>query len=358
MTTSESPSPSAITDAHRRFAVAPMMELTDRHYRYLARRLTRHTLSWTEMVTARAVVHGDRERLLGMAAGGGPTVLQLGGSEPAIMAEAAAVGEAWGHDEININVGCPSDRVQSGRFGACLMAEPALVAENVRAMRDAVSVPVTVKCRLGIDRDDSYEALERFVRHVADAGCEQVIVHARKAWLDGLSPKENRSVPPLRYEHVYRLKAAMPDLHVTINGGIADWASVHAHLAEVDGVMLGRHAYYHPAFLARADAEVFADLDDGHPPADDVAALADVARDYARYTQGWVERGLKASLLLRHLVALFQDVPGARRWRRHLSEHGPKTSDAIGLVEEALAFVAHEAERHDTADAFPNRRSA
>ena len=327
---------SRITDAHRRFAVAPMMELTDRHYRHLARRLSRHTLLWTEMVTARAVVHGDRERLLGNDVDGGPTVLQLGGSEPAIMAEAAAVGEAWGYDEININVGCPSDRVQSGRFGACLMAEPALVAENVRAMRDAVGVPVTVKCRLGIDRDDGYEALERFVRHVADAGVEQVIVHARKAWLDGLSPKENRTVPPLRYEHVYRLKAAMPELHVSINGGIDDWPSVHAHLAEVDGVMLGRHAYYRPAFLGRADAEVFAELGGGRDP----AALADVARDYARYTQGWVERGVKASLPLRHLIALFQDVPGARRWRRHLSENGPRTSDAIGLVEEALAFVA------------------
>ena len=319
-----------------------MMELTDRHYRHLARRLSRHALLWTEMVTARAVVHGDRERLLGMEPGDGPTVLQLGGSEPAIMAEAAAVGEAWGHDEININVGCPSDRVQSGRFGACLMAEPALVADNVRAMRDAVDVPVTVKCRLGIDRDDSYEALERFVRHVAGAGCEHVVVHARKAWLDGLSPKENRSVPPLRYEHVYRLKAAMPDLHVTINGGIDDWSAVHAHLAEVDGVMLGRHAYYRPAFLARADVEVFADLDGGREPADDVAALADVARDYARHAQGRVDRGLKASLVLRHLVALFQDVPGARQWRRHLSERGPKATDAVALVEEALAFVVRD----------------
>jgi len=319
-----------------------MMELTDRHYRHLARRLSRHTLLWTEMVTARAVVHGERERLLGSDADGGPTVLQLGGSEPEVMAEAAVVGEAWGYDEININVGCPSDRVQSGRFGACLMAEPGLVAANVRAMRDAVDVPVTVKCRLGIDRDDSYASLEDFVRHVAGAGCEHVIVHARKAWLDGLSPKENRTIPPLRHEYVHRLKAAMPGLHVTINGGIDGWAAVHAHLAEVDGVMLGRHAYYHPAFLARADAEVFADLGDGRAPGDDLESLAEVARDYARYTQGWVEGGLKASLLLRHLVALFQDVPGARRWRRHLSEHGPRTRDAVALVDDALAFVLRD----------------
>jgi len=316
-----------------------MMELTDRHYRHLARRLSRHTLLWTEMLTARAVVHGDRERLLGCDADDGPLVLQLGGSEPEVMAEAAAIGEAWGHDEINMNVGCPSDRVQAGRFGACLMAEPELVAENVRAMRDAVSIPVTVKCRLGIDRDDSYEALERFVRTVVDAGCEHVIVHARKAWLDGLSPKENRSIPPLRPEYVHRLKRALPGVHVTTNGGIADWRTVQTELEHVDGVMLGRHAYYHPAFLARADATVFAMLPDGRAPVDDIDALAAIARDYALYAQGWVEQGLKGSLVLRHLVALFQEVPGARQWRRHLSEHGPSTTDTVELVEEALIFV-------------------
>lgn len=315
------------------------MELTDRHYRYLARLLSRHTLLWTEMVTARAVVHGDRERLLGTDDDAGPVVLQLGGSEPEIMAEAARVGEDFGYDEININVGCPSDRVQSGRFGACLMAEPSLVADCLRAMRDAVTVPVTVKCRLGIDRDDSYEALESFVRHIADAGCEHVIVHARKAWLDGLSPKENRTVPPLRYDHVYRLKKTLPDLHVTINGGIADWASIQGHLDEVDGVMLGRHPYYRPAFLADADSVVFPMLGGGLPPDSDSASLAAVARDYALYAQTWVDDGLKASLLLRHLIALFQEIPGARQWRRHLSEQGPRSRDAVGLVDEALAFV-------------------
>ena len=336
-------SPVRLSAAHRRFAVAPMMELTDRHFRHLARLLTRHALLWTEMLTARAVINGERERLLGTGAGDAPLVLQLGGSDPGEMAEAAAVGEAWGHDEININVGCPSDRVQSGRFGACLMAEPALVAANVRAMREAVSVPVSVKCRLGIDRDDSYAVLEDFVRHVADAGCEHVIVHARKAWLDGLSPKENRSVPPLRPEYVYRLKAALPELHITLNGGIDDWSSIHRHLGEVDGVMLGRHAYYKPAFLGEVDAALFGELPGGLPPADGVPALAACARDYARYTQGWVERGLKASLLLRHLVPLFQERPGARQWRRHLSEHGPRTNDAVALVEEALAFVERAA---------------
>lgn len=331
----------AFADVHRRFAVAPMMELTDRHYRHLARLLSRHALLWTEMVTARAVIHGDCERLLGQGKNEGPVVLQLGGSEPALMREAALIGESFGYDEINMNVGCPSDRVRSGRFGACLMAEPELVAACVVAMRDAVRVPVTVKCRLGIDRSDSYEALAHFVRHVADAGCEQIIVHARKAWLDGLSPKENRTVPPLRYDHVYRLKSAFPDLHVTLNGGIDDWASIHRHLAEVDGVMLGRHAYYHPGFLGTVDEALFPMLANGRSDHVDTASLASVARAYAAYAQPFVDGGLKASLLLRHLIALFQEVAGARLWRRHLAEHGPRSRDAIGLVEEALSFVEH-----------------
>lgn len=318
-----------------------MMELTDRHYRHLARLLSRHALLWSEMVTARAVIHGDRERLLGQGANEGPVVLQLGGSDPALMREAALIGESFGYDEINMNVGCPSDRVRSGRFGACLMAEPELVAACVVAMRDAVRVPVTVKCRLGIDRSDSYDALEHFVRHVRDAGCEQVIVHARKAWLDGLSPKENRTVPPLRYDHVYRLKASLPDLHVTVNGGIDDWASIHAHLAHVDGVMLGRHAYYYPGFLGTVDAELFPMLAGGRPCVVDTAALGGVARAYAAYAQPFVDGGLKASLLLRHLIALFQEVPGARQWRRHLAENGPRSKDAIGLIEQALSFVEH-----------------
>ena len=374
-----------------------MMELTDRHYRHLARRLSRHALLWTEMLTARAVIHGDRERLLGNDPADGPTVLQLGGAEPAEMAEAARIGEAWGYAEINMNVGCPSDRVQSGRFGACLMAEPELVAANVRAMREAVAVPVTVKCRLGIDRQDDYGALERFVATVADAGCEYLTVHARKAWLDGLSPKENRTVPPLRYEHVYRLKRQRPSLHVTINGGIVDWPSVHAHLERVDGVMLGRHAYYRPAFLASVDRELFGEASSDGRRADgpraiapertdpaveragptsgesggrvagtpmraggdgaSVAALAAVARDYARYTQRVVDaEGVRANVLLRHLIALFQEVPGARQWRRRLGEEGPRTRDAVTLVEEALAHVERGAEREGRAE--PRRRSA
>jgi len=326
-------------DAHRRFAVAPMMELSDRHFRYLARLLTRHSLLYTEMLTSKAVIHGDREYLLGTGNDDHPVVLQLGGSDAAEMAEAACIGEAWGYDEININVGCPSDRVQSGRFGACLMAEPETVASCVRAMQDAVQIPVSVKCRLGIDRDDSYEALELFVRHVADAGCEIFIVHARKAWLDGLNPKENRTIPPLRYPFVYRLKETLPDLHITINGGVDTWDDVQTHLQYVDGVMSGRKAYYTPDFLGCADQQVFSDMPDPKPEISDAAALAVVARDYAQYVQTWVDKGIRASALTRHVIALYHDMPGARLWRRHLSENGNRCTDVPQLVEDALQHV-------------------
>jgi len=325
--------------AHRSIAIAPMMELTDRHFRFLMRLLTRHSLLYTQMLTSKALVHGDRDYLLGNLALESPVVLQLGGSDPVEMAEAAAIGEAWGYSEINMNVGCPSDRVRSGRFGACLMAEPDVVADCVTAMHSAVQIPVSVKCRLGIDRNDSYQVVEDFVRRVASAGCELFIVHARKAWLDGLSPRENRTVPPLRYEYVYRLKQAFPDLHITINGGIETWEDINKHLAHVDGVMLGRQAYYQPAFMALADQRHFAQLPDGLPPANDIDALAAVAREYARYMQDWADQGVRLSALCRHLVALFQQVPGARLWRRHLSEQASKTNDAIALVEEALSFV-------------------
>jgi len=319
-----------VSEAHRQFAVAPMMELTDRHYRYLARLLSQHALLYTEMLTTGAVLHGDQAYLLGSDEVDSPCVLQLGGSDPVAMAEAASIGQAWGYSEINMNVGCPSDRVQAGRFGACLMAEAELVARNISAMQQAVSIPVTVKCRLGIDRDDSYEALERFVEPVASAGCEHFIVHARKAWLDGLSPKENRTVPPLRYEYVYRLKQRFDALHVTINGGIESWDSIDEHLRHVDGVMLGRKAYYDPAFLSEVDTRLHA------VEQLEVAELASVARQYALYAQEWVDRGLRPMSLIRHLVPLFQAVPGARQWRRHLSENASNASDIIALVEDAL----------------------
>lgn len=332
-------------DQHRRLAVAPMMELTDRHYRYLARLLTRHTLLYTEMLTSAAIVHGDRDYLLGKDACEGPVVLQLGGSDPAQMALAAAIGQEWGYQEINMNVGCPSDRVKAGRFGACLMAEPELVRDVVASMQAAVSIPVTVKCRLGIDRDDSYEALESFVECVVESGCRHLIVHARKAWLDGLSPKENRTIPPLRYEYVYRLKERFPQLHISINGGIESLESVCEHLERVDGVMVGRAAYYHPAWLADADRLLFADLAGGHVHTASHETLVQIARDYAAYMQPWLERGVRLSAMSRHLVALFQQVPGARLWRRHISEQASKSRDARTLVDEALVFVDQPASR-------------
>lgn len=319
--------------------MAPMMELTDRHYRYLARLLTRQTLLYTEMLTCKAVIHGDRPYLLGHDASEGPVVLQLGGSDVAEMAEAAAIGAEWGYDEINMNVGCPSDRVQAGRFGACLMAEPQLVRDVVAGMRQAVDIPVTVKCRLGIDRDDSYEALESFVEQVAASGCEVFTVHARKAWLDGLSPKENRTIPPLRYEYVYRLKQAFPQLHISINGGIDTLDAALQHLQYVDGVMIGRAAYYSPAILAEADQRIFADLPGGLDGTVDIESLAEVARAYARYMQTWVDQGVRPSALSRHLVSLFQEIPGARLWRRHISEQAGKSRDAVALVDQALEYI-------------------
>lgn len=328
-----------LTAVNRRFAVAPMMELSDRHFRYLARLLTKHSLLYTEMLTCKAVIHGDREYLLGTGDVDHPVVLQLGGADPIEMAEAASIAQSWGYDEVNINVGCPSDRVQSGRFGACLMAEPDTVASIVKAMQNSISVPVSVKCRLGIDRDDSYDALEQFVNVVRDAGCQHFIVHARKAWLDGLSPKENRTIPPLRYPYVYRLKETLPDLHITINGGIDTWQDVQTHLQHVDGVMSGRKAYYTPSFLGKADQSVFADLADAKPELSDAHALAAVARSYAQYVQGWVDQGIRASALTRHMVALYHDMPGARKWRRHLSENAANCTDVVQLVEDGLDHV-------------------
>lgn len=331
----------ALAPEQKRLSVAPMMELTDRHFRYLMRLLTRHTVLFTEMLTAKAVIHGDRDYLLGMDEGEHATILQLGGCLPDEMAEAARIGEQWGYREININVGCPSDRVKSGKFGAALMAEPTTVARCVAAMRAAVDIPVTVKCRLGIDRSDSYEALEQFVAVVADAGCEEFIVHARKAWLDGLSPKENRNVPPLLYDRVHRLKSDRPELQVAINGGIDNWDSVSTHLALVDSVMIGRRAYYQPAFMVHADSTAFASLANGYPADDTIPALAAHARTYALYMQSWVDQGVRLSALSRHIVALFQAVPGAKQWRRHISEQAGKTNNAVQLVEQALLHVEH-----------------
>jgi len=305
-----------------------MMDWTDRHCRFFHRLLSPHALLYTEMVTAPAVLHGDRARLLGFDPTEHPVALQLGGSEPHELAAAARVGESQGYDEINLNVGCPSDRVQSGRFGACLMREPALVADCIAAMRAAVSIPVTVKCRLGVDEQDEYEDLERFVETVRATGCNVFVVHARKAWLEGLSPKENREIPPLNYARVYRLKRDFPELTIIINGGVASVADVHEHLRHVDGVMLGRAAYHEPYRLAEIEREIF-----GTPLPDRDAVLARLEP----YVEAHLARGDRLQHITRHILGLYQGLPGARAYRRFLSEHAHRAEAGYEIVEQAIA---------------------
>lgn len=313
-------------------SVAPMMDWTDRHCRYFHRRLTRHALLYTEMVTAAAVRHGDREKLLGFDPVERPVALQLGGSDPAELAEAARIGADFGYDEINLNVGCPSDRVQSGRFGACLMAEPDLVAACVATMRRAVPVPVTVKCRLAIDEMEEWPTLAGFVRRVGEAGCTRFIVHARKAWLKGLSPKENREVPPLRHDLVHRLKAERPEIDITVNGGIRTLDAAAEHLAHVDGVMIGRAAYEDPGLLAEVDRRFFGAADD---PADAHAAVAAMLP----YVEAQRGRGVALAAITRHMLGLFQGRPGARAWRRYLSENAPRPGAGPEVLAAAAALV-------------------
>jgi tRNA-dihydrouridine synthase A len=309
-------------------AVAPMMDWTDRHCRFFHRLLSPHARLYTEMVTAPAVLHGDRARLIGFDPAEHPVALQLGGSEPHELAAAARIGEAEGYDEVNLNVGCPSDRVQSGRFGACLMREPALVADCIAAMRAAVSIPVTVKCRLGVDEQDEYEDLERFVEIVRATGCNVFVVHARKAWLEGLSPKENREIPPLNYARVYRLKRDFPELTIVINGGIGSVADVHEHLEHVDGVMLGRTAYHEPYRLAEIEHEIF-----GTPLPDRDAVLARLKP----YIDAHLARGDRLQHISRHILGLYQGLPGARAYRRLLSERAHRADAGYEIVEQAIA---------------------
>jgi tRNA-dihydrouridine synthase A len=309
-----------------------MMDWTDRHCRVFHRILSRHARLYTEMVTADAVIHGDRPRLLGFSAQEHPIALQLGGSDPAKLADAAEIGAAWGYDEINLNVGCPSDRVQEGRFGACLMAEPELVAACAAAMQRRVAVPVTVKCRIGIDDQDSEAGLTRFIGTVADAGVRLFIVHARKAWLKGLSPKENREVPPLDYERVYRLKAARPDLTIVINGGIETLAASAAHLAHVDGVMLGRGAYQTPYLLADVDRALF----DRQAP---VLSRGEVLARLVPYVRDHLAAGGRLNSVTRHILGLYHGQPRARLFRRHLSEHGVGEGPGIDVLLAAIALA-------------------
>jgi tRNA-dihydrouridine synthase A len=317
-----------VHELSHRLCVAPMMDWTDRHCRFFHRLLSPHALLYTEMVTAPAVLHGDRARLLGFDPAEHPLALQLGGSQPHELAAAARIGESEGFDEINLNVGCPSDRVQSGRFGACLMREPALVADCIAAMRAAVSVPVTVKCRLGVDEQDEYEDLERFVKTVRATGCNVFVVHARKAWLEGLSPKENREIPPLNHARVHRLKRDFPELTIIANGGIASVEEVRGHLAHVDGVMLGRTAYHEPYRLAEIEREIY-----GTPLPDRDAVLARLKP----YVDAHLARGDRLQHITRHVLGLYQGLPGARAYRRFLSEHAHRADAGYEVVEQAIA---------------------
>ncbi len=319
-----------------RFSVAPMMDWTDRHCRAFHRTLTRRARLYTEMVTADAIVFGPRERLLGFDDAEHPVALQLGGSDPARLAEAAKVGADYGYDEINLNCGCPSDRVQSGRFGACLMREPALVGDCVAAMRAAVNIPITVKCRIGVDEQEPREALSAMVSAVARAGAAGVIVHARKAWLEGLSPKDNRTIPPLDYPLVHELKAAWPDLPIAINGGLADLAAARAQLVVVDGVMFGRAAYQEPELLLGVDPEIFGQS----PPNTDAFAALD---SYEPYLARELEKGTRLADMTRHLLGLFAGRPGARLYRRHLSTFAPRRGAGLDVLRDAVAHVRREA---------------
>jgi tRNA-dihydrouridine synthase A len=315
-----------------KLAIAPMMDWTDRHCRFFHRQLTTRALLYTEMVVADAIIHGTRERLLGFDEAEHPVALQLGGSDPAKLAEAARIGEAFGYDEINLNVGCPSDRVQSGTFGACLMKVPGLVADCVAAMKAAVSIPVTVKCRIGVDEQDPEPALDALADRVFDAGANTLWVHARKAWLEGLSPKENRDIPPLDYDRVYRLKSRKQNKFIGINGGIQSLEEARAHLGHVDGAMLGRAAYHTPGILTGVDAAFY-----GAPPeAFDFAALIDAM---ARYAARHIEQGGRLGHVSRHMVGLFHGLPGARRYRQILSTDATRPGAGPDVLKTAFAAV-------------------
>ncbi|HBE92367.1 MAG TPA: tRNA dihydrouridine(20/20a) synthase DusA [Gammaproteobacteria bacterium] len=311
-------------------SIAPMMGYTDRHARYLHRLISPHSLLYTEMLTAQALMHDNADHLLQFDSCEHPVALQLGGSDPEQMAQAARTGADAGYDEININIGCPSDRVQSGAFGACLMATPGLVAQIFAAMQDAIDIPVTVKHRIGIDDQDSYEDLDRFVGTLAEAGCMTFVIHARKAWLKGLSPKQNRDIPPLDYERVYKLKQDYPQLRIIINGGIKTAAQVNCHLAHTDGVMIGREAFNQPWLLAELESVLFRD-------ADEVLSRRMVQQSYAKYMQEELKKGTSVHVLVRPLSGLFHGLPGARNWRRMLSGDAQKTT---GSMDDLVTLVA------------------
>ncbi|WP_345862963.1 tRNA dihydrouridine(20/20a) synthase DusA [Shewanella algae] len=318
-------------DANRRFSIAPMLDWTDRHYRYFARLMSSQTLLYTEMVTTGAILHGKGD-YLAYNQEEHPLALQLGGSNVEDLARCAEIAWQRGYDEVNLNVGCPSDRVQNGRFGACLMEEPELVAHCVEAMRQKVDIPVTVKTRIGIDDKDSYEFLCDFITKVSAAGCDTFIIHARKAWLQGLSPKENREIPPLDYPRVYQLKQDFPGLHISINGGIKSFEEMHAHLAQLDGVMVGREAYQNPYLLAEVDQKIF-DLDS------QVMSRDQVVDAMLPYVEAHLQSGGRLNHISRHMTGLYQGIPGSRSWRRHLSENAHKPGAGIEVLLKAREMM-------------------
>ena len=315
-----------------RFCVAPMMDWTDRHDRVFLRQLSKHALLYTEMVTSAALKHGDAQYLLQHSQGEHPVALQLGGSKPVELAEAAALAERSGYDEINLNVGCPSDRVQSGAFGACLMAEPELVGKCVSSMMTSVSLPVTIKCRIGIDDRDSQRELEDFIGTVADAGCDTFIVHARKAILSGLSPKENREIPPLKYDSVFAVKQAFPELSIIINGGIKTLEDAESLLKKTDGVMLGREAYQNPFILNEVDAVFFG-------TATNVQTRTETLQKFMPYIEQELERGTPLHHMTRHILGLYKGQKGGKNFRRHLSENSYKKTADIGVLLDAISYV-------------------
>ncbi|WP_203457579.1 tRNA dihydrouridine(20/20a) synthase DusA [Gloeothece citriformis] len=313
-------------------SVAPMMERTDRHFRYFMRQITRRTLLYTEMITTAAIIHGDRHKLLDFSPAEKPLSLQLGGDNPQELAECALIASDWGYDEINLNVGCPSDRVQNGNFGACLMAQPERVAMAVEAMQKAVNLPITVKHRIGIDDRDSYEDMANFVQIVSQSGCDRFTVHARKAWLNGLSPKENRTIPPLRYEDVYRLKEEFPHLFIEINGGITSLDQVDHHLHFVDGVMIGRAAYDNPYLFATVDRDIYGE--EITPP-----TRQEVVEKMLPYIEEKVKEGVKLHSISRHLLQLFTGQPGTKAWKRYISENAHHEGAGADVIKNALARV-------------------
>lgn len=313
-------------------SVAPMMDWTDRHDRYFLRLISPSVRLYTEMVTAQALAHGDVNYLLGFDKTEKPLALQLGGSDPFLLAQSAKMGEDFGYDEINLNVGCPSERVQSGRFGACLMLEPLLVADCVSAMQDAVNIPVTIKCRIGVDEQDSYQALYYFIETISKAGCQVFIIHARKAWLSGLSPKQNREIPPLNYEVVKQIKRDFPELTIIINGGIKTISDIDHCLNSVDGVMIGREAYANPYFLAAIQAKYFSN--------ENIKSRGEVIQAFLPYVQEQLQNNKRLTSLTRHILGLFQGQRGAATWRRYLSQEAHKKGAGIEVIEQALRMIS------------------